>query len=213
MRKENRKISQGELMMLLAGVCLCLVLISLHITSGLYARYTTSASGSDSAGVIQFNQLTVTENGSFTESGSGENTFVFAPGVPMEKDIKISFGGSEASTIVFVAINAPNWKVTGDTKTVFTDAQGCLSWRVAEGWTFLESDQDLHIYYKELKPNETLSEVRFIDGGTIQVGASDTMDTMKIYESYPPTKFSVRGYAVQANEFETVAAAWDSVKE
>jgi hypothetical protein len=94
MSKENRKIAQGELMMLLAGVCLCLVLISSHLTSGLYARYTTSASGSDSARVIQFNQLTVTENGSFTESGSGENTFVFAPGVPIEKDIKISFGGS-----------------------------------------------------------------------------------------------------------------------
>jgi hypothetical protein len=36
---------------------------------------------------------------------------------------------------------------------------------------------------------------------------------MEIYESYPPTKFSVRGYAVQANGFETVAAAWNSVKE
>jgi hypothetical protein len=156
MSKENRKIVQGELMMLLAGVCLCLVLISSHLTSGLYARYTTSASGSDSARVIQFNQLTVTENGSFT------------------------------------------------------DAKCHLSWQVAKGRTFLKSDQDLHIYYKELKPNETLSEVRFIDGGAIQVGASGTME---IYESYPPTKFSVRGYAVQANGFETVAAAWNSVKE
>ena len=142
MNKENRKIAQRELMMLLAGVCLCLVLIS--------------------------------------------------------------SGGSEASTIVFVAINALDWKVTGDTKTVFTDAKGHLSWQVAKGRTFLKSDQDLHIYYKELKPNEPLSEVRFIDGGAIQVGASGTME---IYESSPPTKFSVRGYAVQANGFETVAAA------
>lgn len=28
-----------------------------------------------------------------------------------------------------------------------------------------------------------------------------------------PTKFSVRGYAVQANGIETVAAAWNSVEE
>ena len=68
---------RGELMMLLAGVCLCLVIISTHFTSGLYARYSTGASGSDGARVIQFRQLTITETGSFTESGSGNKQFVF----------------------------------------------------------------------------------------------------------------------------------------
>ena len=205
MSKENKKIAQGELMMLLAGICLCLVLISSHLTSGLYARYSTSASGSDSARVIRFNQLTVTEQGSFTSSGSGENKFVFIPGVPIEKDIRISFGGSEASTIVFVAINAPDWTVTDNLH--FVDSQGHLSWSVADGWEFLKSDQDLHVYYKELTPNETLNDVGFIKGGMVQVSASGTV---AIYATYPPTQFSVRGYAVQANGFDTVAAAWDS---
>jgi len=38
----------------LAGILLCLTLFSMHLTSGLYARYTTSASGGDSARVAAF---------------------------------------------------------------------------------------------------------------------------------------------------------------
>jgi hypothetical protein len=205
MGKANMKLTSGELLMLLAGILLCLVLISLHLTSGLYARYTTSASAYDSARVIRFNQLTVTEQGSFTSAGSGENTFVFAPGAPLEKDIKITFGGSEASTIIFVAINAPEWKLTD--KIHFTDSQGLLSWSVDSGWTFLKSDQDTYVYYKELAPNETLDDVGFIKDDAIQVSAEGTL---AIYAGYPITQFTVKGYAVQSNGFESVEAAWDS---
>jgi len=37
-----------------AAVLLCLTLVSIHLTSGLYARYTASATGSDSARVAKF---------------------------------------------------------------------------------------------------------------------------------------------------------------
>lgn len=40
--------------MVLACVLLCLTLISIHLTSGLYARYTTTATASDSARVARF---------------------------------------------------------------------------------------------------------------------------------------------------------------
>lgn len=43
-----------------AAVLLCLTLFSAHLTGGIYARYTTSASGSDSARVAKFE---VTEAG------------------------------------------------------------------------------------------------------------------------------------------------------
>lgn len=207
MDKRNRKVMRGDLMMLLAGVCLCLVIISTYFTSGLYARYSTGATGFDSARVIQFRQLSVTETGSFTESGSGNNQFVFAPGVPVEKDIKIDFGGSEAATIVFVAIKAPEWKVTN--KTSFTDSKGQLSWSVVSDWKHLESDQDLHVYYRELEPNEALQSAGFIENGKIQVSPSGTVE---MYASYPKTLFTVKGYVVQANGFATVADAWNSIK-
>jgi hypothetical protein len=207
--KRKKKVMRGELMMLLAGVCLCLVIISTHFTSGLYARYSTGASGSDGARVIQFRQLTITETGSFTESGIGEKQFVFTPGVPLTKDIKISFGGSEAATIVFVAVKVTKWQATADGLD-FTDSKGQLSWSVASGWTFLEHDGDLYVYYKELEPNTTMESVDFIKDGIIQVSSSGTTE---IYASFPETLLSVKGYVVQANGFETVADAWNSVKE
>ena len=46
-------------------VLLCLVLFSTYLTGGLYARYTTSASGSDSARVARFE---ITGGGNWTDS-------------------------------------------------------------------------------------------------------------------------------------------------
>ena len=206
--KRNKKSIRGELMMLLAGLCLCLVIISTHFTSGLYARYSTGASGSDGARVIQFRQLTITETGSFTESGSGNKQFVFTPGVPLEKSIQISFGGSEAATIVFVTIEAKDWQVTSGRD--FKDAQGQLSWSVASGWKFLGNEGNLYVYYKELEPNTTLKDDDFIKDGTIQVSSDGTV---AMYANYPETMFSVKGYVVQANGFATVSDAWNSVKQ
>jgi hypothetical protein len=203
MKKSNKR---APLVFYFGVFVLCMTLFSSHMTGGLYARYTSSASGSDSARVIRFNQLTVTEQGSFTSAGSGKNIFVFAPGAPLEKDIKITFGGSEASTIIFVAINAPEWKLTD--KIHFTDSKGHLSWSVDSGWTFLKRDQDdTYVYYKELAPNETLDDVGFIKDDAIQVSAEGARE---IYAGYPITQFTVKGYAVQSNGFESVEAAWDS---
>lgn len=47
-----------------AAVLLCLTLLSTHLTAGLYARYTTTATGSDSARVAVFN---VKEEGSLLQ--------------------------------------------------------------------------------------------------------------------------------------------------
>lgn len=52
MKRKNRR---PNWILCLAGVLFCLTLFSMHLTSGLYARYTTSASGSDSARVARFN--------------------------------------------------------------------------------------------------------------------------------------------------------------
>lgn len=51
MKKNNR---HSNWILRLAGILFCLTLFSVHLTSGLYARYTTSASGSDSARVARF---------------------------------------------------------------------------------------------------------------------------------------------------------------
>lgn len=44
----------GSLMIRVALILLCLVMISIHLMSGMYARYTTNGTGSDDARVAKF---------------------------------------------------------------------------------------------------------------------------------------------------------------
>ena len=62
MRK--RKYSYNPAMVL-AMILLCLTLISTHLTAGLYARYTTTDTGEDSARVAKFE---ITETGIFVDT-------------------------------------------------------------------------------------------------------------------------------------------------
>ena len=184
---------------------LTFVLLSSHITSSQYARFVSQASGSDSARVIKFGQLRIVPE--------GESNSVFAPGVPIKKDFLVSFGGSEASTIVFIAVDAPGWTLSND-KT-FTDSQDQLSWTVADGWSYLKSDNDKHIYYIELAPKAKLEEEHFIEGDqdskTGKINVINT-GTVSDYNRYTQVSFSIKGYVVQSNGFTTVEKAWDSVK-
>lgn len=62
MKQSNKKT---PLIFRLAVALFCMVLVSLHLMGGLYARYITTATGSDSARVAKFNvteDLTVTQS-------------------------------------------------------------------------------------------------------------------------------------------------------
>ena len=68
--------------MRIAGILLCLVLVSFHFTSGLYARYTTRGEGEDSARVAKF---TVDVNSNLLQ----QEQLVTLDIVPGEKQYKI----------------------------------------------------------------------------------------------------------------------------
>lgn len=204
----HKKNKSGTIMLVIALILLLLVMVSLHMTSGLYARYISTGSGSDSARVIKFGELAITETGDFTTNSSGNREFVFAPGTTFTKDIKISFGGSEAATLIFVSVHAPGWDV--NEKYNYTDSNGQLTWSVdSSKWTHLESDSGTHVYYMVLEPNEKINNVPFVaNEGEIAVSENGTVN---MYLNYPVTMFTVKTYAVQANGFESVEDAWDSV--
>lgn len=204
MEKKNKKkpscpIGLGGILIRIALILMVLIMLSIHLTGGLYAKYKSAASSSDSARVIKFQQLNVVETGDFT----GDHQFVFIPGVPLRKSIQVSFGGSEAATIVFVKVSAPGWTVSN--KTDYVDSQAQLSWSVANGWQHLESKGNTHVYYIELDPNEALGATEFIKNSTVNVSEDGTVDQ---YLQYPPTAFTVTAYAMQANGVSSVAEAW-----
>ena len=202
----NKQRSPRNFFIIWAIFGLSLVLLSSHFTAGPYAKYISQSTGSDGARVIKFGDLTVTETGDFTSVGTNQNQFIFTPGVDLEKDIRVSFEGSEASTIVFITIKTEGWTVADGRN--FTDSQGQLTWSVDNGWTYLTAEGGTYVYYKSLAPNETMDEVQFVKDGKIQVSPNGTVAT---YYNYPDTSFTVKGYVVQANKFNTAADAWASI--
>ena len=71
-----------EIIVTSASVLLCLTLISAYLTAGMFARFVSSGSGSDSARVATFN---VDENGELTASFAAE----FVPNVPSYKHVRV----------------------------------------------------------------------------------------------------------------------------
>lgn len=59
---KRKNPSRVNIPMCAAGVLLCLTLFSAHFTSGLYAKYTATATGSDSARVAKFEVNFTKEN-------------------------------------------------------------------------------------------------------------------------------------------------------
>lgn len=81
MRKKNKK--KINIPLCAAAVLLCLTMISISMTSGLYAKYTTSSTGSDSARVAGFHVSTTVDSAQANpialtaadDSSSGTYTF------------------------------------------------------------------------------------------------------------------------------------------
>ena len=192
--------------MCLAAILLCLTLISIHLTSGLYAKYISSASGNDSARVIKFGELTLTEEGDFYEG----NKLMIIPGVALTKKATVSFSGSESATYVFVEITPSKWSTT-DNKTfsLMSNGKTAMQWNVAEGWLFLKSDNGTYIYYRELTPNTELIATDIIaENGKITVSNQITKSEIQVMTGI---SIKLRATVVQSGGFENPEAAWNSV--
>ena len=192
--------------MCLAAILLCLTLISIHLTSGLYAKYISSASGNDSARVIKFGELTITETGDFYE----DNKLMIIPGVDLTKKATVSFSGSESVTYVFVEIMPTGWSATDDvTFALLSNGKTAMQWSIADGWVFLKSDNGTYIYYRELAPNLELVKADIIAGnGKITVSDQITKSEIK---AMTDISIKLRATVVQSGGFENPEAAWNSV--
>lgn len=188
----------------LAGILFCLTLVSFYMVSGLFAKYTTSGKGSDSARVIKFGDITLTETGDFYK----DNKMWIVPGLDIKKDAKVSFEGSEAATYVFVQVQvSDHWSCA---EGVFTMEGGKIRWTVANGWQRLYDN----VYYRALKPNETLTADIIKDGiVTVSDGINrgDMLDIEEVGGVKKTISVAFRAYVVQSSGFTSAQAAWDSL--
>ncbi|MBR5290093.1 MAG: hypothetical protein IKU28_03770 [Erysipelotrichaceae bacterium] len=205
----RRSTSKPNIAMCAAFVLLCLTLISTHFTSGLYARYVTKDSAEDAARVIKFGNLTLTESGDFATGQA-----ILVPGKDLKKDVTIkSTDGktSETDTIVFVSVKVVGAGWSHDEGTFkYGDY---ISWSVASGWETLGLDTSTgkYVYYVTLEANKALEAKDLIaNEGLITVSDKLTKEVIKTLPA--DLSIDIQAALVQANGFETVQAAWDSIK-
>lgn len=210
---KQKKTAKVNIPICIASVLLCLTLISVHLTSGLYAKYISSSAGSDSARVATFGELTITEMGDFYEG----RKLMIIPGVDLKKRATVDFGGSEAATYVFVEITAPNWEFDEDKKEfsyVIPPVSGdkiAMQWAVDDAWKFLEADNGTYVYYCALAPNTKLKNADIIaNEGKITVSDKITKSEIK---TMIDITIELRAIVVQSGGFANPAAAWKSVKD
>lgn len=204
---KHTRTAKVNIPMYIAALLFCLTLISIHLTSGLYAKYTGSASGNDSARVITFGDLTLTETGNFYEG----NKLMIIPGVDLTKKAVVSFTGSEAATYVFVEVEpSAIWQTTDNrTFSIKLNSKTAMQWRVAPDWNLLLSQDGTYVYYRALAPNTVLKDADIIaENGKITVSNQITKSEIK---GMTNISIKLRATAVQSGGFENPTAAWNSI--
>ena len=233
-RRRHKTNSKVNVPMTMAMVLLYLTVFSIYLSSGLYAKYTTSSSGQDGARVITFGGLTVEETGDFMVGSEGKREFMMIPGVNLKKDVKISFDGSEADTYIFVAADMPGWETKDHvqfsvmSKPDATKTLMSMSIDVSDGaWKYLTTDGTTHVYYRLLESNEVLEQVPLICNLENSVSTEETYqikvnklimkkDLEKIQDALEDgdaLAMNITAYAAQAGGFNNATDAWESVSK
>jgi hypothetical protein len=101
----RRRRAKINIPIVLACVLLFLTMLSVHFSSGIFARYVSRADGQDNAKVASFGNLTITESGDFF-TGSA----IVLPGVDLTKRATVSYEKGEVAVfIIFEAELSDHW--------------------------------------------------------------------------------------------------------
>lgn len=204
-REKKRKVKLP-----LRAYLLYFTLLSFLLTGVTFSKYVTQSSGGDSARVVKFGNLQITEDMTTTV----ENEWIIVPGVPLKKQAVVSTtSASEVATIVFITIDAPAWTFTADYS--FKDsAYGKLSWSVNNNWTYLLTEGNKQVYYISLDPVASLEQnilIQNSNGETITVDKALTEQNLSKAFCDSLT-VSFKAYMVQNGGFESINDAWNSIK-
>ena len=211
---KSRKITPSFTFMHVALLLLCAVLITSHITGGLYARYKSEVSSDDGARVIYFGDISITETG----DEKVKDKYIIIPGMNINKKATVDFEGSESATYVFVEITvSANWQCTADGRRFFVARNGVskelVSWTVGDDWVFLSNDGNSYVYYYKgdvLMPNTKVEKSDIIVDGTLNVSEEITSTDIAV-GTFSDLSITFQASAVQSIGFADVNDAWASL--
>lgn len=211
--EKQKRTNRINIPMFFAIALFFATLVSIHFSSGLYARYAASDSAADSARVITFEDITITESGDFNSSN---HSAYIIPGVDLTKRVIVDFGGSEAATLVFAEVTlSSNW-VTENNQTFMVKIgdKVCMQWALDASWDYLTTENNgngtkTYVYHQQLIPNTVFEDDIIADAGRITVSDAITKAEMT---SLTGITIDIQATAVQSGGFENETQAWNSIK-
>lgn len=215
----RRRRAKMNIPIVLACILLFLTMLSIHFSSGIFARYVSRADGQDNAKVATFGNLTITESGDFF-TGSA----VVLPGVDLTKRATVSYEKGEVAVfIIFEAELSDHWtKADDETFVIKNESTGTgedpnfLSWSVVtegeNGWKYIGKDGNKYAYYIALEPNKSLGTTDFVaNDGKVTVSKYITAEDLEEMKKIGDIYINFKAYAVQAGDMDALEA-WNKVK-
>lgn len=204
MTKGKRLEKQNNRRLPLRAWLLYLVVVTFALTGVTFSRYVASSYSRDEARVATFGQLQVVE----PSSGSSDGKWLVAPGAAIKKDARVTFSGSEMAVYLFVQLKTPGWTRDADNKS-YSCMENKITWRVADGWTYLCDDGTSAVYYREAQANANVNAQVIADG---RITVSEEITRSQLAALPSDLRIDIHATAVQLAGFDTPQAAWDAVK-
>lgn len=209
--KKTRKI------LLMAACAVLLVCISVGATVA-YLTATDSVTNTFTVGKVEItlDEAKVTEYGVAVEAADRvkTNNYKLIPGHEYKKDPTVHFAaGSEAS---YLFVKVENDIESIETAYPYADGTGTIEDQIkANGWTELITVEGVTgVYYKEVNATDVAVDYPVFAGFKVRDDAA-VEAFAPIVSIGPngenvdvPRKVTVTAYAIQADGFETAAAAW-----
>lgn len=186
---------------------LYLVVVTFALTGVTFSRYVASSYSRDEARVATFGQLEVVE----PSSGTSDNKWLVAPGVDIMKNARVTFSGSETAVYLFVKLETPGWTRDTADPMSYSCMENKITWRVADGWTYLRDEGENAVYYRVEQANANVDAPVIADGGRIKVSENITRSQLEtLFRS--DLRIDIHATAVQLTGFDSADAAWNAVK-
>lgn len=213
----KRKKTGVPLRAILLYICLCTFVV-IGVT---FSKYIATSGGDDSARVVKFDNISITEEGDFIPDGE-ENAgkMIITPGVDIAKKATLDFAGAETASYVFLEVDVLGFEQSEANKKLFgvieygeneANASGIpykINFELDNEWNFLTKENGSYIYYIILEPNTALEDMPIIKDGIVDVSWKTKNSDLK---SLGALSVTFKATAVQTDG-RSAEAMWELMK-